>query len=325
MPIETLHLELQRRRLLWESLTARGGPSDIPPGLLRELGIYGGAQGIWVNKIVTGGASPDGAGVAVSLLHNGSSYDDDLMDEGIIYHFPDTGRHAGRDASETAALRNSFSLQLPVFVITKSPLNANRRDVRVGWVIDLDDDGAQCLIEFGDIAQTVVPRPDSMAAGEFRLEASRAEIAQIARRLKRTPKFAFEVGKRCGWCCAVCSIRVRPLLDAAHIRGVAEKGSDDARNGLILCKNHHSAFDSGLIEFQPETGAVVFCRGVTADQLGVTVLTLPEEIRPHTDALRWHWEHSGGHHSEPLRPATITPGTIDMQAALLEPQTEPLR
>jgi len=86
---------------------------------------------------------------------------------------------------------------------------------------------------------------------------------------------------------------VRPLLDAAHIRGVAEKGSDDARNGLILCKNHHSAFDAGLIGFEPETGAVVLHRSVTADQLGVTLLTLPDEIRPHIDALRWRWEQSG--------------------------------
>jgi putative restriction endonuclease len=36
------------------------------------------------------------------VLHNGSSYDDDLSDDGIIYHFPDTERHAGRDAAETA-------------------------------------------------------------------------------------------------------------------------------------------------------------------------------------------------------------------------------
>ena len=57
---------------------------------------------------------------------------------------------------------------------------------------------------------------------------------------------------------------MRPLLEAAHIRGVAQKGSDDCRNGLILCKNHHSAFDTNLIIFQPETERLSF---VTASLL----------------------------------------------------------
>jgi hypothetical protein len=45
-----------------------------------------------------------------------------------------------------------------------------------------------------------------------------------------------------GWKCAVCGMRIVQLLDAAHIRGVAEGGSDDPRNGLMLCVNHHRAF-----------------------------------------------------------------------------------
>jgi hypothetical protein len=292
MPSEITNLEIQRRQLLWENLIAQRGPNDVAPGLLRELGIYGGAQGIWVNKSVTGSGSPDGSGIAVGVLHNGSSYDDDLSDYGSIYHFPDTGRPAGRDAAETTALRNAFLLQVPIFVITNSPSNSARRDVRVGWVVGVDEAGAQCLIEFGNMQQPVALVSEGVG-GEFRLEANRAEMAQMARRLKRTPRFAFEVGKRCGWRCAVCSIQVRPLLDAAHIKGVAEKGSDDCRNGLILCKNHHSAFDASLINFQPETGGVVLRDGVTADGLGVTVLTLPERIRPHIHALRWRWERAG--------------------------------
>jgi putative restriction endonuclease len=82
--------EIQRRRVLWETLIARGGPTEVVPGLLREFGIYGGAQGILVNKNLTGAGSPDGAGVAVAVLHNGSSYDNDLSDDGVICHFPDT-------------------------------------------------------------------------------------------------------------------------------------------------------------------------------------------------------------------------------------------
>jgi len=86
MPDGHIIEENQRRQAMWEGLVARGGPIDVLPGLLRELGIYGGAQGIWVNKSITSPGSPDGAGIAVGVLHNGSSYDDDLSDDGIIYH-----------------------------------------------------------------------------------------------------------------------------------------------------------------------------------------------------------------------------------------------
>src|SRR5262249_31073929 len=144
-------------------------------------------------------------------------------------------------------------------------------------------------IEFGEGWRASAP---VSSPSEFRLEANRAEMAHVAKRLKRTPRFAFEVGKRCGWHCAVCQIELKELLDAAHIRGVAEKGSDDPRNGIIFCKNHHAAFDAGLFNVQPDTGRVIFRNGVSAEQLGVSVLGLTEQVRPHIDALQWRWERS---------------------------------
>jgi putative restriction endonuclease len=172
-------------------------------------------------------------------------------------------------------------------VITPTPSNGIHRDVHLGWVVDIDDTAMQCLVEFDD--QWRAPASAS-ATSEFRLEANREERAQIEQRLKRSPRFAFEVGKRCGWRCAVCVVNLKPLLDAAHIRGVADRGSDDPRNGLILCKNHHAAFDARLINFHPETGTVALRAGITADELGITVPVLEQGVRPHIDALRWRWD-----------------------------------
>ena len=42
------------------------------------------------------------------------------------------------------------------------------------------------------------------------------------------------------------------LLDAAHLRPYADKGSDDPRNGLVLCATHHRAFDKRLFGFIPQ-------------------------------------------------------------------------
>lgn len=284
-----INSEIARRKSLWEALLSAGGPRAVPPRLIRDLGIYGGAQGIWVNKEVTASVSDDGAGIAVGVLHNGFSYADDFSEDGLIYHYPKTNRVAGRDEAETTALRNAHRLQLPVFVITHSPITNARRDVRHGWVTDIDDASAQCLIQFQEVAPLAV---FDQGSADFRLEADRAEIAQLAKRMKRSPRFVFEVGKRCGWRCAVCNIELKCLLDAAHIRGVADKGSDDPRNGLILCKNHHAAFDQGLLNFHPDTGAVELATGLSTAQLAITVDALPDTVRPHIEALRWRWERA---------------------------------
>src|SRR5215471_7631244 len=100
MQTDAISAERRRREALWKKLATSGGPNQVSPGLLRQLGLYGGAQGIWVNKEVTGTVSPNGAGVAVSVLHTGQLYDDDLSDDCLIYHFPDTDRTGDRDTSE---------------------------------------------------------------------------------------------------------------------------------------------------------------------------------------------------------------------------------
>jgi putative restriction endonuclease len=76
---------------------------DIEPARLRNLGVYGGAQGIWVDKARTASPEigPDGATVAI--LHTGRHYADDLSDDGVIYHYPTMSRPAARDAAEVQA------------------------------------------------------------------------------------------------------------------------------------------------------------------------------------------------------------------------------
>jgi len=85
--------EKDRRLSLWHSIS-NGDLENIAPNDLRSLGIYGGAQGIWVDKTRT--ASPeigsDGATVA-------------------------TSRPPARDAAEVQATKNAMSHRLPIFVV----------------------------------------------------------------------------------------------------------------------------------------------------------------------------------------------------------------
>jgi putative restriction endonuclease len=96
MPI--VEAERARREAMWDSLRAAGGPSRLPPQLLRELGVYRGAQGIWVDTQRTRGIDGTG-GITVSLLHTGRHYADELSADGVLYHYPRTGRPPGRDRS----------------------------------------------------------------------------------------------------------------------------------------------------------------------------------------------------------------------------------
>ncbi len=89
------------------------------------------------------------------------------------------------------------------------------------------------------------------------------------------------------------------MLQAAHIRPVSENGSDDPRNGLVLCANHHLAFDANLFAFDPETLDVVYKpSGVIGVDLGITNESLRHlKNKPHPDALMWrhtHWKRHVG-------------------------------
>jgi len=117
------------RFALWGELQAHGGPDSVLPRTLQQLRVYGGARGIWVDKVRTRDISDDGAGVTVALLHTGTVYDDDLSDDGVIYHYPST-ETSGWDHAQVAATKNAARLRVPVFVISRSASHRDLREVR---------------------------------------------------------------------------------------------------------------------------------------------------------------------------------------------------
>ena len=52
--------------------------------------------------------------------------------------------------------------------------------------------------------------------------------------------------------CAICRLRHRGLLDAAHILPDTGGGEPTVRNGLALCKLHHAAFDQNIMGIRPD-------------------------------------------------------------------------
>ena len=288
---ERIAQELAHRRQLWRTLLATGGPTGVSPQRLRALGIYGGAQGVWVDKARTAPLTVDG-GITVGVLHTGTAYADDLSSDGVLYHYPRTQRPPGRDRAEIQATKAAGALGLPLFVMTYPSPQAATRDVHLGWVEGWDDEAQLFLITFGEAPP---PRllPDAVEASPFALVDTREPGTRevVARRGQQ--RFKFLVFQRYGLCCAVCDLGLMEVLDAAHLRPKHVRGSDDPRNGLVLCAVHHRAFNAGLFAIEPHTWRL-HCRpsGPDAQALRLRHASLTHLPRPpHPEAVAWHWQH----------------------------------
>jgi putative restriction endonuclease len=278
------------RFALWGELQASEGPDAVPPRSLQQLRVYGGARGIWVDKARTRDISDDGAGVTVALLHTGAYYDDDLSDDGVIYDYPKT-ETSGWDDAQVAATKNAARLRVPVFVISRSLSHRDLRRVRLGWVEEWDDNAGQFLVVFGEEPPLATTPSDDEAPFSV-LASTDRRLGTSARRLGQA-RFRFHVLRRYGPICSLCEIRVLTVLDTPHVVPVADRGSNDPRNGLVMCATHHRAFDAHLFGIEPETLAIRFTgSGPDAHGLRISVGNLTGLGKtPHREALVWRWDY----------------------------------
>ena len=174
-----------------------------------------------------------------------------------------------------------------------------------GWVESWDDRSAFCR----DLAEAPPARrpPERRKSSlPFQLERSAGRGTKVS--VTSRPgqhRFSFRVFRRYGTCCAVCDVSVMGLLDAAHLRAYREKGSDDPRNGLVLCATHHRAFDKKLFGIDPSTLRFVYRdQGPDASALGATRPSIAHLAAfPHIESLKWCWTKFGSRqlHKSPNR------------------------
>lgn len=91
-----------------------------------------------------------------------------------------------------------------------------------------------------------------------------------------------------------------PVLEAAHIRGVAEGGAHSVDNGLLLRADLHTLFDRGYIAVTTDHRIEVsrrireeFSNGRAYSALHGGAIELPKvaEHAPAVSALQWHNEN----------------------------------
>jgi len=287
--IKAITEEIIWRKDLLAEIGGKAANYGIAPATLRDWGIYGGQQGIWVDKRRTGALTEDGNGLAVGLLHKGNIYPDDFDETGVIYHYPVTNRPSTRDLGEVEAAKNCGRQGVPVFVITVSEDDPAKRDVFFGYVTMWDDRAKVFIVEFGVDLAEVVETVSSERPFELRVQEHREKYEAT----KRPSQAAFRIAviRRYGPQCAVCDMSVIELLDAAHLVSKSEHGSDDPRNGMPLCALHHRAFDKHLFSIDPATLAVVTRqKGPSATDLGITKRDISHlRAQPHEEALNYCW------------------------------------
>jgi len=291
--VPTVEDELQARFGAWAEIRALSDSGALDAAALNALRISGlrvfyGGRGIWTDKLRTSTLAVDG--VTVGVLHTGRSYPDDLLPDGIIYHYPRT-EVPGRDAQEVSATKAARGLKLPLFVVVQ-PDSSSRRVVHLGWVEDWDDDAELFLISFAEDQPAAPPALEEEEDAPFALKRS-SELGKKVSSFSRPGqhRFTFRVFRRYGAQCAVCDVSVLGLLDGAHLRAYRDSGSDDPRNGLVLCATHHRAFDKRLFGIDPSTLELYYRGGGPgAAELGITRPSIGHlPAQPHKEALEWCW------------------------------------
>jgi putative restriction endonuclease len=198
-----------------------------------------GASGIW---------KPAALSAPISITTSPSDpYGDDVADDGLLRY-----RYFGSGGDElahyNAGLRLAFRQALPLIYFRGVQKGAYQALAPV--VIMGDDPVERTFTVACDDIELV--RPDLPA--DVAEEVKRSYTTQLALRRLHQAAFRRNVLDAYAETCAVCRLRIKGLLDAAHIVGDRHPlGEPVVPNGLAMCKIHHAAFDQNILGVRPDS------------------------------------------------------------------------
>ncbi len=181
-----------------------------------------------------------------------------------------------------------YSAAWPVFVIEDDPVN------HCFWV-QADD----AMIEFGGALLAAFLGGASTAS-----EGARREYAtRLVQQRLHQRGFRERVLDAYRSQCAMCRLRHRDLLDAAHIKPDSAGGQPVVPNGLSLCRIHHGAFDIGVLGVKPDSLRIQVRHDILEEidgpmlehgiqNLNGHLMWTPRAAsnKPDPEMLRWKWE-----------------------------------
>lgn len=159
-----------------------------------------------------------------------------------------------------------------------------------------------------DVARELLQRhfPETLHAEIADAAGLNLELASLGKGT-RDPRFRSMVLQAYAHRCVICGFDARLAgknvgLEAAHIRWVQVRGSNEVDNGMALCALHHKLFDAGAMTIETSRGIyrVAFSaqfNGASdavrkwllgAHRASLDLLPLDPAHHPHPDNLRWH-------------------------------------
>ena len=155
-------------------------------------------------------------------------------------------RSGAVDQADNRALRAAFELQTPIVYFRA--LAPGQYWVVAPAFVTADDPAARMVaLDAG------LPVQDMQPGGLVSPPDLRAYATREARYRLHQQRFKLDVMRAYRHRCAICTLRERELVQAAHIVPDAEtEGVAAVVNGIALCAIHHLAFDRNLLGIDPE-------------------------------------------------------------------------
>ena len=194
------------------------------------------------------------------------------------------------DQADNRALRTAFELQTPLVYFRAL---APGQYLVVAPMFVTADDPARRMV----VLEPGLPVQDMQPGGLISGPDVRAYATREARHRLHQQRFKLDVMRAYRHRCAICTLRERELVQAAHIVPDTEpEGVAAVVNGLALCAIHHLAFDRNLLGIDPD-GVVHIAARVLREIDGPMLRTglqgfhgasiaLPRRPEEHPDAAR---------------------------------------
>lgn len=191
-----------------------------------------------------------------------SPYNDHPQGSRILYDFlPDSREHdnQGLKRCADAELPLIYLLQVrrpphPEYVVFAPVFVVGWDDTARRFLVDLSEQKPGSAVSLAPLTRQLnlptLPAPSS--ASEIRELTTSYETTAVQRRLYQA-RFRNEVLNAYRDRCAVCELRIRPLLDAAHV--VPDRNPKTlilVHEGLALCATHHRAFEAGILRYDAD-------------------------------------------------------------------------
>jgi len=218
----------------------------VPIDVLREGFVFGGGRVSYgsFQKGIHRAAVQRGP-AALTLTTSFKDPYTDMFDE-LGASFTYAYRSGSIDQPDNRALRAAHELQTPLVYFRG--LAPGQYLVVAPMFVTADDPAARVVaLEPG------LPVQDMQPGGLVSAPDVRAYATRETRHRLHQQRFKLDVMRAYRHRCAICALRERTLVQAAHIVPDGEPaGIAAVVNGLALCAIHHLAFDRNLLGIDPE-------------------------------------------------------------------------